>query len=377
MTPSRPPADPASPITPPAAQLEAGVPPIADHHARRATVRGLDYPFGDRAPAPGELIDLGQGVSWIRLPLGGPLGHINVWAVEEADGLALIDTGVPTDACKQAWRDVLAGPLGGRPVSRVICTHMHPDHIGLAGWLCTKFGTSLWMTRGEYLTARLLCADARPAPPAEAVATWRGAGWTEAQIDTATARGWGSFARSVHRMPEGFVRVQAGDDLGGGWRAVIGSGHSPEHLCLVDEVRGMMIAGDQVLPRISSIVAISILEPEADPLGEWLASIARLRAELPGDLLVLPAHGAVFTGLHARLDALADGHVRTLDRLHARLAERPLRAVDCFGVMFKRAIDDKLLGMATGETLAHLQHLEQAGRAVREPVDGVWWWRAC
>jgi glyoxylase-like metal-dependent hydrolase (beta-lactamase superfamily II) len=179
----------------------------------------------------------------------------------------------------------------------------------------------------------------------------------------------------VHKLPDGYVRVQAGDRIGP-WRAVIGSGHSPEHLCLVDEERRVMIAGDQVLPRISSNVSLTMLEPEGDPLGEWLESLARFRAELPGDLLVLPAHGAPFTGLHARLEALIDGHRKQLERLEERLREAPRKAIDCFGVMFARTIDDKLLGMATGETLAHLRHLELAGRAVREARDGVWWWRA-
>lgn len=348
---------------------------LIDHRSTPTRRKGLDYPFGDRVPEPGEVLPVVEGVGWIRLPLGGPLGHINVWAVDEADGVAIVDTGFPTDPAKAAWREVFAGPLAGRRVSRVICTHLHPDHIGLAGWLCTKHKAELWMTRGEYLTARLLVADARPAPPASVIEMWRGAGWTDAQIEASSAKGWGFFARAVHRMPDGFVRVQDGDRLGD-WRAVIGSGHSPEHLCLVDDRRGLLISGDQVLPRISSIVSVTMLEPAADPLGEWLDSIAKLKAELAPDLTVLPAHGAVFQGLHARLDALADGHRTSLDRLLDRLREAPRRAVDCFGVMFARVIDDGLLGMATGETLAHLRHLEVTGRARREVRDGVWWWHA-
>jgi glyoxylase-like metal-dependent hydrolase (beta-lactamase superfamily II) len=348
-------------------------PRFPEHRPAATRHKGLTYPFGDQVPATGEVLRVADGIDWIRLPLGGPLGHINVWAAAEDGGQALIDTGVPSDPCKAAWRSLFAGALAGRPVTRVICTHLHPDHVGLAGWLCRKHGVELWMTRGEYLTARLLAVDARAEPPEDAVRLWRGAGWSAAQIDQQKAKGWGMFAAAVHRLPEGYRRVSAGDRLGR-WRAVIGSGHSPEHLCLVDEDRGVMIAGDQVLPRISSIVSVSILEPGGDPLGEWLASIARLRAELPGDLLVLPAHGAVFTGLHARLDALADGHVRSLDRLRARLAEGPARAVDLFGLMFARRIDDALLGMATGETLAHLRHLEGQGAVAREARDGVWWW---
>ncbi|MFD1612387.1 MBL fold metallo-hydrolase [Sphingomonas tabacisoli] len=348
---------------------------LADHHASPARHKGLHYPFDDRAPEPGELIVVAPGVRWARLPVPGPLKHINVWAVDDGDGVAIVDTGLPLDVCKEAWRGVLSGPLAGRAITRVIVTHMHPDHLGLAGWLTRKFGVRLWMTRGEYLTARLLVADARPEPPEDVRMQWRAAGWIDEQIEAAASGGWGNFARAVHRMPEGYVRVQAGDRLGD-WRAVVGSGHSPEHLCLVNDATRVMISGDQVLPRISSIVSVTTLEPEGDPLREWLDSLARFRADLPADLLVLPAHGPPFTGLHARLDALIDGHHKQLERLQERLRESPRRAVDCFGALFARAIDENLLGMATGETLAHLRYLERRGRASHEERDGVWWWSA-
>ena len=348
---------------------------LADHHASRTGHKGIDYPLGERAPEPGELIEVAPGVRWARLPVPGPLKHINVWAVDDGDGVALVDTGLPLDSSKEGWRAVLAGPLAGRTITRVIVTHMHPDHLGLAGWLTYKHGVRLWMTRGEYLTARMLVADARSEPPADVVTMWQGAGWDAEQIAAAKAKGWSLFARAVPHLPDGYVRVRNGDMLGN-WRAVVGSGHSPEHLCLVDDARRVMISGDQVLPKISSIVSVSVTEPEGDPLGEWLESLRRFRIELPDNLLVLPAHGFPFTGLHARLDALIAGHEKQLDRLLQRLTEAPRRAVDCFGVMFARAITQDLLGMATGETLAHLRYLEQRGRVSREERDGVWWWSA-
>src|SRR6185369_3391296 len=168
-----------------------------------------------------------------------------------------------------------------------------------------------------------------------------------------------------------------GDEIGIGartWRVVVGSGHSPEHACLVDFEGKLMIAGDQVLPRITSNVSLSLSEPEADPLGEWLASIAKLK-QLPDDLLVLPSHGEPFFGLHARLDALAQGHRGRLDALHEHLSE-PRRAIDCFITLFGRQIDDGSLGLATGEAMAHLRYLEVEGRAVCEERDGVRWYRA-
>jgi glyoxylase-like metal-dependent hydrolase (beta-lactamase superfamily II) len=282
-----------------------------------------------------------------------------------------------TDAARDAWKSVFRGPLAGTAVTRVIGTHFHPDHIGLAGWLTERFGVPLWMTRGEWLYGRMLSVDVRDAPPHEAIAYWRGAGWSGERIEAERAKGWGRFASVVSPVPVGYVRMVEGDSIAIGarrWRVLIGSGHCPEHACLVDDEGKLLIAGDQVLPRITSNVSVSLSEPEGDPLGEWLASIERLK-QLPEDMFVLPSHGEPFTGLHTRLDALAHGHQDRLQALHERLAE-PKRAVDCFSVLFARKIEDNMMGLATGEALAHLRRLEADGRATRDVEDGVWWYRA-
>ena len=239
--------------------------------------RGLTYPFGRRGPAPGELIDLAPGIGWTRSPVPGSLGHINLWVLEEDEGVALVDSGLNIAPAREAWEELFAGPLAGRAVTRLIATHFHPDHLGLTGWLADRFGVRLWMTRGEWLFARMLTADVRDEPPAEAFAYWRAAGWSEERIATEAEKGWGRFASVVSPVPVAYVRLREGDVLRIGrrdWQVVVGSGHSPEHACLVDFESGIMIAGDQVLPRITSNVSLSLSEPEADPLGEWLDSIA-------------------------------------------------------------------------------------------------------
>jgi glyoxylase-like metal-dependent hydrolase (beta-lactamase superfamily II) len=362
-------------------QPESPPPESPDPSLTRAadayTHKGLFYPFGRTDPKPGELVPIADGVGWARLPIPGSLRHINVWVLDDGDGVALVDTGMDIAACREAWDALFEGPLAGRRVTRVFVTHFHPDHIGLAGWLCERFAAPLWMTRGEWLFARMLAADVRDAPPAEAVAYWRAAGWSEERIAEEEAKGWGRFASYIAPVPVSFLRMQSGETIRIGsrdWRVLVGSGHCPEHACLIDDEAGLMIAGDQVLPKITSNVSLSLSEPEADPLGEWLDSIALLRT-LRDDFLVLPSHGEPFTGLHARLDALDFGHRDRLDALHAKLSQ-PLRAVDCFGTLFARRIEDKVLGLATGEAMAHLRHLEIEGRAVREVRDGVNWYRA-
>lgn len=338
---------------------------------------GVLYPLGERVPGPGEMVEVASGVRWGRLPMHGPLKHVNVLALDEADGsITVIDTGFNSTDSRAGWKAMLAGPLAGRRVSRVLCTHYHPDHVGLAGWLCHRFEAPLWMTRGEWLTIRMLAADARDTTPPEQIAFWRGAGWDGDRIARAAEGGFARMAQALTPLPLGYRRIVEGETIAIGgrrWEVVVGSGHSVEHACLLDREGGILIAGDQILPRISSNVSLGVTEPEADPLGEWLASLAKLQT-LPEGLLVIPGHGEPFRGLHERARALAAEHHERLDRVAAHCAE-PQRAVDCFSQLFARPIGDGVFGMATGEALAHLRHLEVTGRVVRDVVDGVWWFR--
>lgn len=337
----------------------------------------LVYPF-DGPPGPGQAREVADGVLWLRLPLPFALDHINVWAVRDGDGWTIVDTGVFSKGSVESWETLMAGPLEGRTVTRVICTHMHPDHVGMAGWLVRRFDCPFWMTRLEYVTCRMLVADTGREAPEEGVRFYRAAGWTESQIDTYRKR-FGGFGRGVSPMPDGYRRLFDGETFemdGKAWRVVVGDGHSPEHACLLREEDGVLISGDQVLPRISSNVSVWPTEPDGDPLSDWLSSIEKLRSSISPDVLVLPSHGEPFRGLHHRLDALQRGHERSLQRLERQLAE-PKRVVDVFGSLFARPIGDELLGMATGEALAHLNCLRGRGRLVRETdAEGVTWWRA-
>jgi glyoxylase-like metal-dependent hydrolase (beta-lactamase superfamily II) len=340
--------------------------------------RALVYPLVE-TPGFGEAVEIAPGVLWMRMPLDGALGFINVWALKDGDGWALVDTGMQTERTTSAWRKVLAGPLDGLPITRVLVTHLHPDHIGMAGWLTRKFDCRLWMTRLEYLQCRMLAEDTGREAPEDALRFYRAAGWDADAIDTYKAR-FGGFGRHIHKLPDSYRRltdgevVQIGDH---GWRVVVGSGHSPEHACLWQPELKLMISGDQVLPRISSNVSVFPTEPDGDPLSEWLSSLARIKTIVPDEVLVLPAHNDPFLGLHARLDHLIRGHERGLERLMRTLAE-PKRSIDIFGALFARAIGPDLLGMATGEALAHLNCLLVRGLAKAAPDEAgvIWYGRA-
>ncbi|MCU0881075.1 MAG: MBL fold metallo-hydrolase [Hyphomonadaceae bacterium] len=348
-----------------------------------ASANGLAYPCGE-PPAPGTVKQVADGVLWIGMPLPFALKRINLWLIadtfEGRSGWAVVDTGVALEESRAYWRSIFDAVLGqGQTITRVFVTHMHPDHIGLAGWICRKFDAPLWMSRLEYITCRMLVADTGREAPQDGVNFYRACGWDEDALDTYRIR-FGGFGKAVSRLPDAYHRVSDDDLITIGdsqWRAVHGSGHCPDHMCLWNDERKLLISGDQVLPRISSNVSVFPTEPDGDPMADWIASCHNLRARLPDDLLVLPAHNEPFTGLHHRLTSLIDNHETALTRLADHLAEAPRRVVDCFSPLFKRPIGGEVLGMATGEALAHLNCLIGRGLAARhQDQAGIWWFSA-
>lgn len=337
----------------------------------------LTYPF-DATPAPGQALEVAPGVRWLRMRLPMPaLNHINVWALEDGPGWTLVDTGMDMPHTVSDWQSALSGALGARPVVRVICTHMHPDHIGMAGWLTRQHACRLWTTRLEYVTCRMLVADTGREAPADGVRFYRATGWDDAALEHYRAR-FGGFGKAVYALPDSYRRVVDGEAIEIGarsWRAVVGRGHSPEHLCLHSPELRVLISGDQVLPRITSNVSVFPTEPDADPLSEWLSSLASIRERVGDEVLVLPSHNEPFRGLHARLDALIAGHEERLAQLAAELST-PKRAVDVFGLLFRRRVGLDMLSMATGESVAHLNCLMARGLVACE-LDGagVAWYR--
>jgi len=318
-------------------------------------------------PAPGETREILPGLRWVRLPLPFPPRHVNVWLIRDDGGWLVVDAGARTEEAVALWQRLFGTALDGRPVTRVLATHFHPDHVGLAGWLCQRWGAPLLMPRIEWLQARLLRLDTGEDMVAQQVAFARRNGCPEEYCSYLAGRG-PLYVRSVGPVPRDHLRIAAGEALrigGRDWRVLTGSGHAPEMAMLHAADPGVLIAADQVLPRISPYVGVHASEPEEDPLGEFLASNAGL-LDVPDEVLVLPSHGEPFRGLHGRIAALAAHHAERLDVLREACRARPLTGFGAAQVLFPRDLDHRQLGFAVGETLAHLNRLLRGGELRRE-----------
>ncbi|MEO1245180.1 MAG: MBL fold metallo-hydrolase [Pseudomonadota bacterium] len=337
----------------------------------------LRFPF-DATPAEGSATAILDDLVWLRMPLPMDLNHINLWLLRDGDGWAVVDSGIDTESNRSAWEQAFTGIMRGDPLSRVFATHLHPDHVGCAGWLAERFGVELWMPREEYMLCRVLVADTGRPAPEEGLAFYRAAGFAEDEL-ASYRQLFGFFGRYVAPLPEAYRRLKEGDrvNIGGhAFEVLIGQGHSPEHACLLDRERRLLIAGDQLLPSISSNISVFPTEPRANPLADWLESLARFRRDLPDDVLVLPAHGRPFYGAHERLDELARKHRQRLARL-LEFCREPRRAVDTFPALFRARITADNLIMATGEAIAHLNFHRAEGTIVAEAdADGVIWYRS-
>lgn len=342
------------------------------------TPKGIRYPW-DTPPAEGEAIEVAPGVLWLRLPLPMALDHVNVYALDEGDSWTIVDTGFSSKRGRAIWGKLLAGPLGGKPVSRVIVTHHHPDHVGLAGWFQSEHGAELWTTRTAWLFSRMLQLDEQAIPTQETMAFYRSAGMApEIFAQRAQERPF-NFADVVYPMPLGFHRLKEGDviEIGGrSWDVRMGNGHSPEHATFWSRDDNLVLSGDQILPSISSNIGVYATEPGADPVGDWLVACERLKSFAREDHLVLGGHKLPFTGLPTRMRQLIDNHHGALDRLLAYI-DTPKAAGDCFAPLFKRAIGPSEYGLALVEAIAHLSHLYQTGQASRtKRDDGAWIYQA-
>jgi glyoxylase-like metal-dependent hydrolase (beta-lactamase superfamily II) len=319
-------------------------------------------------PPPATLREVAPGVHWLRMPLPFALDHINLWLLDEADGCTLIDCGYGNATTRSHWQQLFDTALAQRPIRRIVVTHCHPDHLGNAAWLAAHFGVPVFMTLAEYLAAHAMRDEHAGYGPPSVGALFARHGMPPEQLAALAERG-NAYRRGVPDVPPAFSRLIDGDRIalgGAAWRVIAGYGHSPEHAALCCEERELLVAGDMLLPRISTNVSVWPSEPDGDPVGRFLESLRSFEALAPATL-VLPSHGPPFRGIGARVARLRAHHAERLDELHQALvaAHAPQSASDVVPVLFRRSLDVQQLFFAHGEAIAHLNHLWRSGRAER------------
>ncbi len=338
----------------------------------------LEFPFTG-PPPPGAATAVAPGILWLRMPLPFALDHINLWLVEESRGWTLVDCGYGDAPTRALWEQHFAATLGGRPLTRIIATHYHPDHAGNAAWLAGRFGCGVAMTSAEYLTAHAIAGQTSGYALADTIALFARHGMHADHLAALDGRG-NAYRRGVPELPFAFERMLDRDALtlgGASWRVIEGHGHSPEHASLHCAERALLVSGDMLLPRITTNVSVWPAEPDADPLGRFLDSLAAFEA-LPADTLVLPSHGLPFRGIATRVGQLRDHHAARLDELVAAVATlaaasgAPVSAADVVPVLFRRELDLQQRFFAMGEAIAHLNHLWRTRRLDRRAdADGA------
>ncbi len=343
----------------------------------------LRYPFGDTLPEGGCTLEVAPGVKWLRMGLPFALNHINLWLLrDEADGpqgpvqgWSVVDCCIDRPESRAQWEQVFEKELDGLPILRVIVTHMHPDHVGLAHWLCERWQAPMWISATDFNAARMACQSTTGFGGEAAAGFFGSHGLTDPESLSKIRARTGYYPSMVPRVPDRYHRMMDGQtvDIGGcRWTCISGYGHAPEHIALYCDQLKVLISGDMMLPRISTNVSVYDLEPESDPLTLFLSSIDKFK-QLPQDTLVLPSHGKPFTGLHERVQQLHDHHRDRLAEVMQHCQDTPRSAAEVLPVLFTRALDLHQTTFAMGETVAHLHALWFDGRLQRRlGDDGVY-----
>jgi glyoxylase-like metal-dependent hydrolase (beta-lactamase superfamily II) len=323
------------------------------------TSAALQFTYPD-PPKPLELIEASAGIFWVRLPLPFRLDHVNVYLIEDGDGFTLIDAGIDNAVSREMWAALFDGPLRGKPITRVLATHCHPDHIGLAGWLCERFGLKLYASQTEYLETLCVTLDPGALNAEPYRSFYRANGLSETQTELLLNRGL-HYLRMVSPLPRTFRRVIAGETLrigGRGFEVITGGGHSSEQVMLHSAEQNVLLCADQALARISPNISVDAMDPDGDPLGVYLRSLEQLRRTLPEDVLALPGHNLPFVGLPIRVDELNAHHASRCQAILAACGKAPRSVVELVPVVFGRVIEDPhQMSFAFSEALAHANYL--------------------
>ena len=317
------------------------------------------------------MLAVAPGVRWLRLALPFRLDHVNVYLLDDGDGTTVIDTGIFDDQTCAVWEQLLPTlAAAGRPVRRIVATHCHPDHVGMAGWLVDRTGAPLLMSGTDYLTSLAIHLDPAALEAEPYRSFYAGHGLDPAATARMLRNGHG-YLRMVSPLPRVYGRVIEGEQLTIGtrrWDVLTGGGHAPEQVMLHCAADGLLLCADQVLARITPNISVQATDPDGDPLGIYLRSLDAIRAAVPAHTLVLPGHNLPFQGLHQRIAELEAHHESRCAAIVQACRAGPHTAVSLVPVVFGRTIDDPhQMGFAFSEALAHANLLLRQGTLRKVP----------
>lgn len=350
-----------------------------------ATRPSLHYPLDEHLPELGSATEVAPGIFWLRMGLPFALNHINLWLLRDRmphptqggvqqEGWTVVDCGIDNPATREAWLQVEQKMLQGLPILRVLVTHMHPDHMGLAHWLCERWQAPLWMSTSEYQSAMLASSELSNFGDAPTVAFFTAHGWHQLDELAQVKARKGYYPSMVPKIPSAYVRlmedaqVRIGDRI---WNCISGYGHSPEHMALHNAKDQLLISGDMLLPSISTNVSVYAMEPDGNPLQWFLDSLGKM-TQLSDATLILPSHGRPFQGAALRIAQLQTHHAERLAELLQACQDQACCAYELLPVLFKRTLDVHQTTFALGEAVAHLNLLWLSGQMRRDRgSDGV------
>ncbi len=332
-------------------------------------VKNITYPY-KRKPKNNTFKEIAPRVYWLRLGMPFSLDHINLWLIEEDNYWTLVDTGPNTSTSKTAWQEIFSTQLQNKPIKQIICTHSHPDHVGLAGWICENQSAKLLISKGEFEFYHQIFANNKPTSIAQAQTFYQQAGASDDQIKS-YFKHIKIFSNLISLMPSSYQQLQHNDGITLGkyqWQVHIGRGHSPEHICLFCEELNLFISGDQLLPTISSNISVWPTQPNANPMADFFLSCQDISKVINNQTLVLPSHGLPFYGGENRLNTLSEDAKQDMACLYD-FCLQPRTVSETFPILFKANIDENNLMLAFGEALASLNYLCAQGRIIATPDE--------
>ena len=323
------------------------------------------YPSKLGTQPVGEAAEVVEGVYQLKVPVPFPLVFVSVYLVEGDDGWTIIDTGFDYPEGREIWEKG-AGQVGldlDRDVERIVVTHFHPDHLGLARWLQERSGAPVYVLEGEIQHSREVWSN--PDHASFAGHLVRGG------MDRALAEKAAAQMRARLSLPEEMLPLQEGEkiELGAGVARVLHApGHADYQLMLHDEGRRVIFAADHVMLEITPNIGLWP-DTKERPLARYLESLSVLRG-LDADL-VLPGHGPLFHDFDGRVDELLLHHEERLDLMHRALGDEPRTPFAVSRELFRYTLSLYERCFALAETLAHLEYLVSEGRAERVENEHV------